>query len=381
MIKIAFNATSLSTHLTGLGQYTRSLLEKLIQDPDFSVEMFYGFSWANQLPVSKNSNTALKLKSLIRSYFPKAYTLKRVIGQQIFSHGVKKNQFDLYHEPNFLAFDFDGPIVLTVHDLSWIRYPETHPKERVAAMNRYFKTSLTRANNIITDSVFVRDELISVFGVNAQKITPVHLGVSPTFHHHESKDTFATLNHLNLVHGQYFLAVGTIEPRKNLQVALNAFMQLPNRVRQQYPLCIVGMKGWHTSEFERLVAPLISSGEVRLLGYLSQADLIQVVAGALTLIYPSVYEGFGLPPLEAMACGVPVITSNVSSIPEVVGNGGVMLDPFDVDGFRDAMRSMVESISHRNHLGQLALVQSQHFNWDKTAQGTIAVYHQALANS
>jgi alpha-1,3-rhamnosyl/mannosyltransferase len=302
-----------------------------------------------------------------------------MLQQHYFSRGIKKNQFDIYHEPNFLAFDFDGPIVLTVHDLSWIRHPETHPKERVVSMNRYFEDSLTRANNIITDSAFVRDELVSVFGVDAQKITPVHLGVSSDFCPHESKDTFATLSHLNLVHDKYFLAVGTIEPRKNLQVALNAFRRLPKRLRKQFPLVIVGMKGWHTGEFERLVAPLVSSGEVRLLGYLSQADLIKVVAGALTLIYPSVYEGFGLPPLEAMACGVPVITSNVSSIPEVVGNGGVILDPFDVDGFSDAMHSMVESTTHRNHLGQVALAQSQHFNWDKTAHGTIAVYHQALA--
>lgn len=380
MIKIAFNASALLSPLTGIGQYTKFLLEKLIQHPAFSFEMFYANNWSSNL-LASSSSTPASIKAFVRSYIPHAYRINRLLEQCYFASGVKKNQFNLYHEPNFLAFDFDGPIVLTVHDLSWIRHPETHPKKRVIAMNRFFEASLTRANNIITDSMFVRDELISVFGVSAHKITPIHLGVSPTFHPHESKDTFATLNHLNLVHGQYFLAVGTIEPRKNLQVALNAFMQLPKSIRQQCPLVIVGMKGWHTSEFERLVAPLIFSGEVRLLGYLPQANLIQVVAGALTLIYPSLYEGFGLPPLEAMACAVPVITSNVSSIPEVVGNGGVMLDPYDVDGFSNAMRAMVESIAHRNYLGQLALMQSQHFNWDKTAQGTIAVYHQALANS
>jgi len=380
MIKIAFNATTLLSPLSGIGQYTKHLLGQLIQHPTFSFEMFYANKWTSNLLESSGSTPAF-FKTFARSYIPYAYRINRNLEQFHFDRGLKKNQFNLYHEPNFLAFDFDGPIVLTVHDLSWIRHPEMHPKKRVVAMNRFFEASLTRANNIITDSVFVRDELISVFGVNAQKISPVHLGVSPTFYPHESNDTFAMLNCLNLVHGQYFVVVSTIEPRKNLQVALNAFMQLPKIIRQQYPLVIVGMKGWHTSEFERLVAPLLSSGEVRLLGYLPQADLIQIIAGALTLIYPSFYEGFGLPPLEAMACGVPVITSNVSSIPEVVGDGGVMLDPIDVDGFSVAMRAMVESKEHRNYLGQLALMQSQHFNWDKTALGTIEVYHQALVNS
>lgn len=380
MIKIAFNATALLSPLTGIGQYTKHLLEKLVQHPAFSFEMFYSNKWSSNL-LASSSSTPASFKAFVRNYIPHAYRINRLVEQHHFANGVKKNQFNLYHEPNFLAFDFDGPIILTVHDLSWIRHPETHPKKRVAAMNRFFEASLTRANNIITDSVFVRDELISVFGVSAHKITPVHLGVSRAFCPHESNDTFAILNHLNLVHGRYFLAVGTIEPRKNLQVVLNAFMQMPKIIRQQYPLVIVGMKGWYTTEFERLVSPLLSSGEVRLLGYLPQADLIQVIAGALTLIYPSLYEGFGLPPLEAMACAVPVITSNVSSIPEVVGNGGVMLDPCDVDGFSNAMRAMVESKAHRNYLGQLALMQSQLFNWDKTAHGTIEVYQQALANS
>jgi glycosyltransferase involved in cell wall biosynthesis len=379
-MRIAFNATSLLSSLTGTGLYTKFLLEKLIQNPEFSFTMFYAKAWSSDLLDPKMS-TPPYIKNLVRKYIPYAYSMNRFIQQYHFDAGIKKSQFDLYHEPNFLAFDFYGPIVLTVHDLSWIRYPETHPKERVAAMNRLFESSLLRADKVITDSAFVRQELVSVFGVSDEKISPVYLGVSSDFFPRESNETFATLISFNLIHGSYFIAVGTIEPRKNLQVALNAFMRLPKKMRQQYPLVIVGMMGWHTDAFERLVGPLISSGEVKLLGYLSQVDLIHVIAGALSLIYPSVYEGFGLPPLEAMACGVPVITSNVSSIPEVVGNAGMLLDPFDVDGFSNAMRKMVESKADRDHLAKIALERSLHFNWDKTAVGTIEVYHQALAST
>ncbi len=379
-MRIAFNATSLLSTLTGTGLYTKFLLEKLIQNPEFSFTMFYAKRWSSDLLEPKTS-TPQYIKTLVRKYIPHAYSMNRLIQQYHFAVGIKKSQFDLYHEPNFFAFDFYGPIVLTVHDLSWIRYPETHPKERVTAMNRFFESSLLRADKVITDSAFVRQELVSVFGVSAEKISPVYFGVYSVFYPHQPNETYATLINLNLIHGSYFLAVGTIEPRKNLQVALNAFMRLPKKMRQQYPLVIVGMMGWNTDSFERLVGPLISCGDVKLLGYLSQVDLIHVIAGALSLIYPSVYEGFGLPPLEAMACGVPVITSNVSSIPEVVGNAGMLLDPFDVDGFSNAMRKMVESKVDRDHLAKMALERSLHFNWDKTAVGTIEVYRQALASA
>jgi alpha-1,3-rhamnosyl/mannosyltransferase len=194
-------------------------------------------------------------------------------------------------------------------------------------------------------------------------------------------ETKQTLDALKLKHGQYFLALGTLEPRKNLQVTINAFMRLPKKIRQAHPLVLVGMKGWGTTELEKQLAPLLLSAEVIQLGYLPQHDLHQVTAGALALVYASIYEGFGLPPLEAMACGVPVITSNVSSIPEVVGQGGVMLDPTDVDGFTEAMRMVVEARDMRTALSASALVQSNNFSWKKCAVGTIEAYHFAMANA
>lgn len=149
------------------------------------------------------------------------------------------------------------------------------------------------------------------------------MGAEELFKPLESQETFEVLNILGLMHQNYILAVGTLEPRKNLQVAIFAYMRLPVRIRKKFPLVVVGMKGWHTSALEKQMAPLIASGEIRLLGYLKREELAIVIAGALTLVYPSIYEGFGLPPLEAMSCGVPVIASNVS--PEVVGDTGFLV--------------------------------------------------------
>jgi glycosyltransferase involved in cell wall biosynthesis len=381
MLNIAFNATPLLSPLTGVGQYTRCLLDELLINDGLSLDLFSGWSWSQQMPMANTSVATSKLKPLVRSYVPQAYSVNRFIKQQIFSYGVNKKSFDLYHEPCFLAFNFDGPIVLTVHDLSWIRYPHTHPKERVQAMNKFFEPSLKSADVVITVSEFVKNELMSEFSIEAQKIKAVPNGVSEQYRPMRALETQQTLARLVLQHGQYFLALGTLEPRKNLVVTMNAFMRLPKAMRQAHPLVLVGMKGWGTTEIEKQLAPLLLTGEVIQLGYLSQADLYQVTAGALALVYASIYEGFGLPPLEAMACGVPVITSNVSSIPEVVGNGGVMLDPADVDGFTEAMRMMIESSEMRLMYAQQALTQSQNFSWKKCAMGTVAAYQQAMLSA
>ena len=207
---------------------------------------------------------------------------------------------------------------------------------------------------------------------------PVPLGVEPLFRPQSADETLPVLSAHSLVHGQYLLAVGTLEPRKNLQVALQAFMQLPPAIRKHYPLVLVGMKGWHTSALEEQMAPMIRAGEVRQLGYLSREDLATVIAGALTLIYPSIYEGFGLPPLEAMACGVPVIASNVSSLPEVVGDTGVLIDPHDAEAVAQAIQMLVTDSNTRRNLSLKALARSKEFTWDQCVTQTIDAYKQVL---
>jgi alpha-1,3-rhamnosyl/mannosyltransferase len=222
---------------------------------------------------------------------------------------------------------------------------------------------------------------MDVFGVKADRIRPVLLGVEPLFYPRTAEDTRSVLNRHNLVHGRYLLAVGTLEPRKNLQVALRAYMLLPQQIRKEFPLVLVGMNGWHTSELEQQIAPLVRAGEVRQIGYLPREELASVIAGALTLIYPSIYEGFGLPPLEAMACGVPVIAAEVSSLPEVVSDTGLLINPHDDEAVAQAIQRLVTDHDFRRHLSQKALARSAEFTWDKCARQTVDVYRQALKGS
>lgn len=378
MLRLAFNATSLLSPLTGIGQYSRHLALGLASHNDIQAEFFYGAVWSRQV-----RNTPLPgpagLVPWLRNNVPLSYELRRLVQHKRFAVYAKKQAFNLYHEPNILPLPFDGPTVITVHDLSWIRFPEAHPPERVRAMNKYFQPGLERAALILTDSEFVKSELIEVFGVKPEHIRPVLLGVEKLFHPRSPEQTYSLLNAHRLIYGQYLLAVGTLEPRKNLAVALQAFMQLAPGMRKRFPMVLVGMKGWHTSALEQQIAPLVAAGEVRQLGYLPREDLAKIIAGATTLIYPSIYEGFGLPPLEAMACGVPVIASNVSSLPEVVGDTGLLIDPHDVDGVARAIKTLVEDPELRQQLARKALERSAMFTWGRCVEETVDSYRAVIA--
>ena len=379
-IRVAFNATSLLSPLTGIGQYSRNLALGLTQCPGVQPKFFYGAFWSKEVRGTPPVAVASALPWL-RSRVPGSYALRRWVQARQFGSHTKRKTFDLYHEPNNLPLPFDGPTIVTVHDLSWIRYPQAHPAERVRVMDKYFERGIRNASFILTDSNFVKNELIEMFGLVSDRICSIALGVESQFRPQGVEETKSVLRQYGLHRKQFILAVGTLEPRKNLEVALRAFMQLTPGTRQRFPLVLVGMKGWHTSALEQQLAPLIQAGEVRQLGYLPREDLATLVAGATTLVYPSIYEGFGLPPLEAMACGVPVITSSVSSIPEVVGDTGILLDPEDVNGFTDAMEMMISAPDVRAAMGRRALARSKLFTWQRCVEQTANAYRQVLSKS
>lgn len=379
-IELAFNGVALLSPLTGIGHYATQLAQRLASTPELRPHFFYGTHWSRQVR-TEAAPAIQKLLPWIRNHIPRSYDIRQWVQTRRFRAATRSGAFDLYHEPNNVPLPFDGPLVLTVHDLSWIRYPHMHPVERVRAMDRYFESGLRRATRVITDSQFVKQELIDVFGLRPEKIHPVALGADARFVPQSPDQTRNTLSRHQLQHGHYLLAVGTLEPRKNLQIALQAFMAMPRPLRQRYPLVLVGMLGWHASPLQAQLAPLLAAGEVRQLGYLASDELATVMAGACAQVYPSVYEGFGLPPLEAMACGVPVIASNVSSIPEVVGDTGILLDPRDVTGLTEAMTTLATAPDIRASLSARALQRSQRFSWGQCASETRHIYQLALGRT
>jgi alpha-1,3-rhamnosyl/mannosyltransferase len=377
-VSVAFNATALLSPLTGIGHYARSLALALAATGETELHYFYGLGWSDALRDAPVRNIVAG-KSAIKRAVPKAYELSRFVLQRFFAAGVRRRRCDLYHDPNFLAFDFDGPTVITAHDLSWLHYPETHPAERVRAMQRLFPRSLQRAAHVITDAESVRREIIDTFAVAPERITAVPLAARAVFRPATAEQCAPVLARHGLSWRGFVLCVGTLEPRKNLELALRAYAALPASQQDRLPLAIVGMKGWLTSRLDGLVEPLARSGRVRPVGYVDDEALAALCASARMLVYPSLYEGFGLPPLEAMACGTPVIASNVSSLPEVVGDAGIQVGPHDVAALRAAMAELSEDDGRWEALRSAGLARAAGFSWARCARETLAVYRKVLS--
>lgn len=376
-IRVGMNATALLSPRTGIGKYVYLLGKEFLASEEIQPRFFYARRWSEELRHDPVPNIAA-IKSGIKKYILGAYVISRVATQACFTSGLWRNPVDLYHDPNYLAYRFKGPTVITVHDLSWIRHPQTHPKERIRLMDRYFPQSLERSTAIITDCNFVKDELVDVFGVSPAKVHPVLLGVSPMFRPVPNMDGRDVLAANGLGFGKYFLSVGTLEPRKNIVTVIEAFSKLRPEIQDKYPLVLVGMRGWLTGGIEAKMQPLIDKGLIKALGYIPDEQMPMLYSGAAAFLFPSLYEGFGLPPLEAMACGTPVIVSKSSSIPEVVGDAGALFEPMDVDGISEAMRRVVDDPAWREELSARGIERAAGFSWKRTAQQTIAVYRKVL---
>lgn len=377
-VRVGINAVPILSPLTGVGQYTYRLITELQQILPHKPWLFYGTSWDSEIRTAAAPG-ARELNNAIKRVMPHPHLITRFLKQTRFSSGARRHHVNLYHEPAFLAYRFKGPSVVTIHDLSWIRHPETHPAERLREMNRFMPKVVEHAAHIVVDSDFVRREVVSHYGVPTDRVTAVLLGVAPEFRPHDEDHCAPVLEQFGLAYGRYQLAVGTLEPRKNLATAIAAFAQLPENVRQRFPLVIVGMNGWGMENFSQSLRHMIAKGEVRLLGYVAQAELPALYSGARLFVYPSLYEGFGLPPLEAMACGVPVIASRRASLPEVVGNAGIQVEAMDDAAIAGHMRALIEDDALRARLSEAGQARASAFTWRKFAHETIAVYKKIIA--
>jgi glycosyltransferase involved in cell wall biosynthesis len=379
-LRIGINGSALLSPLTGIGQYTKSLAEALVASGEVELWVYYLFAWSREIRTEPIRNIT-KLKEFIKKIVPHPYLLSRALQQFRFTQGARDRRIEVYHEPNFLSHHFPGPTVITAHDLSWIRYPETHPAERVEIMNRLFPRSLARADHVITDAAYTREEIISQFGVSPDRITSVPLGARGVFRPREEDECRYVLSNHDLAYRSFVLCVGTLEPRKNLEFMIRTYAAMPDRFRARRPLVIVGMKGWLTSSLESVMQPLVASGQVRPLGFVSEEDLAILYASAAVLVYPSLYEGFGLPPLEAMSSGTPVIVSDRSTLPEVVGDAGVLVDPSDSVGLENALIRLVEDRDYWEDRRAASLDRSAKFSWGRCAKETLAIYRKVLAQA
>lgn len=398
--RIAWNGIPLLTPLTGVGRYTAELLRAMTSLPSGSgrCDVFLSRQWRSAEsifhPVSEQAGhafigqtdrpaSALARSSLWRRLvraMPGARPAARRLQRFYFHQGVHQPDasYGVYHEPNFIAFPFDGPTVVTVHDLSFLRHPQTHPQERVRFMNSNIEESLRRARVVVAVSDFVRSEIQEVFGASiGAKTVVVKNGVSAAFTPLGHSQTRAVCNRYGLTHASldsgFVLSVGAQEPRKNLECLIRGFVQLPEAIKRRFPLILVGPKAWQTRSLEALL-DRHRHEPIRWLGYVPQADLPALYAAARVFVYPSLYEGFGLPVLEAMACGTPVVVSDAKALVELVAEAGEVVCADDDQGIANALASLLQDHERHQSQSHQALVRAQQFSWREAAQDLLGIY-------
>ncbi len=366
---LAIDLRALVPEATGIGVYTRNLLLALARQAD-------GF---RLLGVShKRPRGAEELEAAGVAIEVQPAPLG-VIWQQVqLPRRLARGDVDLFWSPLMtlpLASKVKTlPTVVTIHDLTTVLYPETHTAKTRFSILPFLEGSLDRARRIVAVSRATAADLAFHFPACAPRVRVVYEGVDPVFTPGSKDEIAAIRRDLGAPEG-YILYIGTLEPRKNVGVLLAAWEALRFEDPATPPLVLAGGAGWHSDALRARIATL--SG-VRSLGRVDDDRLVRLFQGARIFAYPSVYEGFGLPPLEAMACGVPTVVSNASSLPEVVGDAGLQVDPHDAEGLAAALKKLLDEPARAAELARRGLVRAAGFRWEEAARELAAVFREAV---
>ena len=253
-----------------------------------------------------------------------------------------------------------------IHDLNFEHHPENLPKNYKNFYCKYFPKFAEKANRIATVSEFSKQDIIKTYHINSDKIDVVYNGSNENFKP-ISREEITSVQNKYTAGKSYFLFIGTLHPRKNLIHLFKAFEQFKKESNSDFKLLVVGKKMWWTKEIEKAYHKLNFKNDIIFTGRVSEKELYQITASAYALTYVPIFEGFGIPLVEAMSCGTPVITSNITAMPEVVEDAGILVDPFSVTAIAKAMLRIVNDINLRNELSEKSKVQAQKFSWQKTA--------------
>ncbi len=371
--KLIVNAIPLTYVQTGIARYLRSLyleLEKLGSDT-LDIWYFNGKKLSKNMPQGPGNFS--RWSNLV-NYFWKLPTCASFLIR--LSLHIKTERrfhtlaqvFDLYHEAGF--FPFKTPpktrIIYTVHDLSLFRFPEHHPKERVLFAKLYWKSRCRQVDHYLSVSSFTKSELQGQIGSKSEDITVTPLACDPKVFYPRPSNLVESFWEQQGLPKQYFLFVGSGDPRKNMQI-INLALQKANL---PIPLVVTGWSGWSRNQFSSNVIPL---------GYVTDQELALLYCGALALVFPSTYEGFGLPVLEAMACGCPVVTTRKASLPEVADQAAVYIyDPYDPHELGKLLQELATSPERRKVLREKGLTRAEKFSWKQTASLTYKAFLQVL---
>jgi glycosyltransferase involved in cell wall biosynthesis len=285
---------------------------------------------------------------------------------------------DLLHALGFVSpFAWRGPTIVTTYDLSFMRFPHLFNRGNRMYLRNFCPPSLRRADRVITISEHARQDVIELCGVRPERVTAILLAADERFTPASSDAVAAFRAHHNLPE-RFVLYLGTLEPRKNVALLVRAYATLRQQGSVDHLLVLAGARGWQYDPIFELVRELGLEPYVRFPGFVQDEEQALWYSSATVFAFPSLYEGFGLPLLEAMACGTPVVASRASSLPEVVGDAGMLVDPESSDELSAALRRILDDASYHARLASAGLARAQTFSWRKTAAETIQVYRDVL---
>jgi len=377
-MRIAIDYTAATRQAAGIGNYVRSLVDAMLaQDDTNQYTLLTSGRPPRERPFPSAENVRGRSLIIPDRYLNVLWYRWRLPISATFFTG----QVDIYHGPDFVLPPLNGKLrkVVTVHDLAFLEHPEYAVPELAAYLKKVVPEAVEAADVVASVSQTTRQTLIEHFQTPLEKITLVPNGIRAYFRRITDPVLLEATRHKFGLKSPLVLGVGTQEPRKNHLGLIKAFhkaVSTGNKSTRPAMLALAGGSGWLYEETEQIVAELKLEKKVRFLGRVSDLELMMLYSLADVFVFPSFYEGFGVPPLEEMACGTPVITSNTSSLPEVVGDAAIMVNPHKINEIASAINRVLENKQLQEDLRQKGYTRAAHFTWVRSAQKMLSIYTQ-----
>lgn len=364
-MKVGVDARLLSKPITGIGRYTLEMCRALLQNPNVELYLYSPAPLnTNLMPIFKNCT--------VKTGFLRNVFLRQYWSEFTLASWVKQDNLDVFWGPAHFLPPFlqkNLPCVVTIHDLVYKYASNTmRPLSRILESYRV-PVAIKKANHIVTDSNATAQALQKEFKINPDRLSIIYNGAN----HMQAMHDASVLKKLT-IHKPYCLFVGTLEPRKNLARLLKAYATLPQAAKDRTNLVVVGGKGWGDVNLKKLITDLKLENHVHLLGYVDETLLPALYTHAQFLAMPSLYEGFGLPLVEAMNCGTPVLTSNNSSMVEVARNAGILVDPLEITSIKNGLQELIMNDTTRQNLAQQTQTNANRFNWQHSSRKLMEVF-------
>ena len=372
-MKIGIDATALPQEPVGAGVYIINLLRALGDlNTGHELVVFLHENARNYLEMDETTN-------ILQVVLPDRNPALRLVWEQIMLPKlVKRYKIDLLHSLHYTSpFLLACASVVTIHDLTFFLFPELHKLSKRLFFPSVIRASARKADALITVSENTRQDSIRLLHVPEEKIFAVQLGVDEIFHPIKDNGLRRKIYQQYQLPEKFILYVGLVEPRKNLPLLIRSFRTLVEE-GFSHRLVIAGRLGWMYQEVFKQIETLGLEDRIKFTGYVPRQNLPIVYNLAELFVYPTLYEGFGLPVLEAMACGTPVVTSNISSLPEIVGNAGILVTPGEESALAEAMVKVLSDPKMQENLAEKGIRRSKNFSWKRTAKETLQVYQHVL---